>query len=58
VNREKFAERWRDALRSQPSAPGRYDRAAWHALAVRDGRATPTAPARQVEAGSNGGGRR
>ncbi|HEY2148210.1 MAG TPA: glycosyltransferase family 2 protein, partial [Pirellulales bacterium] len=33
VNREKFRERWRDALRRQPPPPARYDMSTWHELA-------------------------
>jgi GT2 family glycosyltransferase len=34
INREKFRERWREALQGQPTAPGIFDRAAWHKLAT------------------------
>jgi GT2 family glycosyltransferase len=33
VNREKFRQRWRDALRRQPPPPPRYDMTTWHELA-------------------------
>jgi GT2 family glycosyltransferase len=35
INREKFIDKWADALRTQPEPPGRYNRDTWHALAVR-----------------------
>ena len=57
VNRQKFVERWRHALRRQPPGPGRFDRAAWHRLAVRGACAGETEHAAGT-AGSNGGGRR
>jgi GT2 family glycosyltransferase len=39
VNREKFRERWRESLERQPPAPGLFDKAAWHTLAVRNAQA-------------------
>ncbi len=33
INREKFCERWGDALRRQPPPPARYDMSTWHELA-------------------------
>jgi GT2 family glycosyltransferase/glycosyltransferase involved in cell wall biosynthesis len=38
VNREKFTERWEEALRLQPSPPARLDDAARYALSIRPGR--------------------
>jgi GT2 family glycosyltransferase len=38
VNREKFVERWRTVLKSQPAPPVNFDAAARQALSVRDGR--------------------
>ncbi|HEY8292967.1 MAG TPA: glycosyltransferase family 2 protein, partial [Thermomicrobiales bacterium] len=35
VNQRKFVEKWRDALREQPSPPDEYSAVTWHALAVR-----------------------
>ena len=58
VNREKFVDRWRHALRRQPPGPGKFDRMAWHRLAVRDACAGETAADAGPHAGSNGGGRR
>jgi GT2 family glycosyltransferase/2-polyprenyl-3-methyl-5-hydroxy-6-metoxy-1,4-benzoquinol methylase len=36
LNRTKFADRWRDVLHRHPAPPGRFDRATWHLLAVRN----------------------
>jgi GT2 family glycosyltransferase len=41
VNQQKFAERWRDALRRQPENPHHFDAWTWYALAVREERTTP-----------------
>jgi GT2 family glycosyltransferase len=35
VNREKFRERWREALRKQPAPPGKFGLTTWYALAAR-----------------------
>lgn len=35
VNREKFRERWQQALQFQPPPPGMFDSTTWHELAVR-----------------------
>ena len=53
VNREKFVERWRDALRRQPPGPGKFNRAAWHRLAVRGGCIADTGDEAKA-AGANG----
>jgi GT2 family glycosyltransferase/2-polyprenyl-3-methyl-5-hydroxy-6-metoxy-1,4-benzoquinol methylase len=36
VNRAKFVERWRGALKRQPRPPAKFDWATWYALAVRE----------------------
>jgi GT2 family glycosyltransferase len=38
LNRQKFAERWRDALRRQPDNPNHFDGWTWYGLAVREER--------------------
>lgn len=35
INRLKFVAKWEEDLMRQPASPDRYDRATWHALAVR-----------------------
>jgi GT2 family glycosyltransferase len=35
VNRDKFAEKWKDALAEQPKRPGQLDQAALHGLAAK-----------------------
>jgi GT2 family glycosyltransferase len=37
LNREKFVDKWVNALTAQPEAPNRYNRETWHALVVRGG---------------------
>ena len=36
VNRSKFIERWKEALRRQPTAPAQYDFATWQLLSIRE----------------------
>jgi GT2 family glycosyltransferase len=40
VNQQKFAERWRDALRRQPDNPHQFDAWTWYGLALREERTT------------------
>ena len=41
LNQRKFAARWRQELRRQPRRPADSDRAAWQALAARQGFEAP-----------------
>ncbi len=55
VNRQKFTERWREALRRQPDNPNHFDSWTWYGLAVREEREPQECEATEVRGdGSNG----
>jgi hypothetical protein len=57
VNRQKFVERWREALARQPENPNHFDAWTWYGLAVReDCEQAECAPATAGDDGSNGNG--